>query len=399
MRKAGKLIAVVALLALTLAACGTDGGGTGGDKQTYKIAFIGALTGPNAQLVIHAANGAELAIKQANEKGDLPVNLQISRQDSLGSKDKAVPIVNQLKDDATVIAVVGPAFSGESFAANPILGAAGIPQITCCATNPGLAAIANVSGKTWFRAVGNDDLQGGRTPALISKHLKAKSVFIGHDKSAYGQGLATIVRNGVTASGSGVTLAGFEGVDPGKKDYGPLVSKVVAANPDVFYWGGYSPEGALIAKQLRERGSKTQFLGADGSKDSTFLAGAAAVEGALVTCPCTDPTSADDAESKKFVADYKAQFNTDPGVYGGEGFDSANMFIAAVKAAGTPDSDIKAYRAKITAGIKATSGFKGIANTYAFEANGDLAAASVEFYLYKVQNNKFVLVGNVEELV
>jgi branched-chain amino acid transport system substrate-binding protein len=388
-----KLVAAVGMLSLIVStACGS---GTDQPTKTMKISFIGALTGDFAQLVIHAANGAELAIEQANAAGGLPVTLTFDRQDSQGSGDKATPIANQLKDDSEVVAVIGPAFSGESLAALPILGQAGIPMVTPSATNPAVAEVQDVSGTLWWRAVGNDFSQGDPAPDVITTYLKAKKVYIAHDKSAYGQGLADIVRDNLDDS----LEAGFEGVDPGKKDYSPLVNSIVSSGADTFYWGGYSPEAALIMKQLRDRNSNVQFLGADGAKDDTFLGGKKAVEGAVLTCPCTDPNALDDEASKSFVADYTAKFGVAPGVYGAEGFDAATLVIEAIKKAGEPGDDIKAYRAAVADAIGQTSGFQGLTKSFAFEDNGELVADSVQIYLYKVENRKFTFLGNVQDLI
>ncbi len=398
MKRATRLVAVIAMLSLMAGVACSSKANKATTKKTLKIAFLGALTGDNAQLEIHASQGAALAVEQANARGDLPVTLQYLPEDTQGSKDQATPIANQLKDDASLVAVVGPGFSGESFAVNPIFGQAGIPEVDHSATNPGLNAIAGVSGKTWFRSVGNDNAQGGPAPDIIFKYLKKNKVFIGHDKSAYGEGLATIVKNGVNAKYPG-KVAGFEGVDPGKKDYSSLVSKIITSGADIFYWGGYSPESSLIMKQLREKGSKIQFMGADGSKDTTFLAAKAAVEGSYLTCPCVDPNISTDSAAVKFVADYKAKYNVKPGIYGGEGFDAVNLIASAIKAAGAPGSDIKAYRAKVAANLASTSGFKGITKTYAFQPNGELVQSSVVIFLYKVVNDDYSTVGDVAALI
>ena len=152
-------------------------------------------------------------------------------------------------------------------------------------------------------------------------------------------------------------------------------------------------------KQLREKGSKIQFMGADGSKDTTFLAAKAAVEGSYLTCPCVDPNISTDPAAVKFVADYKAKYNVKPGIYGGEGFDAVNLIAAAIKAAGAPGSDIKAYRAKVAANLASTSGFKGITKTYAFQPNGELVQSSVVIFLYKVVNDDYSTVGDVANLI
>jgi branched-chain amino acid transport system substrate-binding protein len=397
MKRSTSLVALLAAVALIVSGCSKKEETPGAtNKPEVKIYVIGALTGDYAQLFIHAAQGAHMAVDAANAKGDLPVKVTLVDGDSEGSKDKATPIANQLKDDSKVVGVIGPGFSGESFAVNPILAASGIPAITPSATNPGLNAIQNSSGKLWWRAVGNDNDQGTPAARLLFSYLKGKKVFIAHDKSAYGQGLATIVRDKVTADKGADVIAGFEGVDAGKKSYSALVSKIAGSDADFLFWGGYSPEGSLIMEQLRDRGSKITFLGADGSKDDTFLKAKEAVEGAYVTCPCSDANVATDDASKKFVADYKAKFNVPPGVYAEEGYDVANLFLDAIKGAGAP-ADITAYRAKIATALVG-SNFPGIAKTYKFQANGELVAEQVHVFLFQVKDGAFVQVGDAATL-
>ncbi|HMC04252.1 MAG TPA: ABC transporter substrate-binding protein, partial [Actinomycetota bacterium] len=162
-------VAMLATLSIVAAACGKSTSTGSSSKPAYKIGFLGALTGSDAQLVVGSEKGANLAIKQANDKGDLPVTLSLDAQDTQGDKDKAVPLASKLAGDANVLAVIGPAFSGESLSANPTLQQAGIPQITPSATNP---ALAQSGFKAWFRAVGNDFSQGGPAPDVASKIIK-----------------------------------------------------------------------------------------------------------------------------------------------------------------------------------------------------------------------------------
>ncbi|MGH9198071.1 MAG: branched-chain amino acid ABC transporter substrate-binding protein, partial [Acidimicrobiia bacterium] len=233
------LLALALVLGLFAAACQQQPAGEEGDgeKPEYRIGFMGDLSGANALLVVGGRDGATLAIQQANEKGDLPIKLRIQPEDTVADKDKAVTLAQKLAADNRIIAVVGPAFSGESFSAGPILQGANIPQITPSATNPGLA---QQGWKLWWRGVGNDNSQGGPAPDVITKILKGTKVFVGHDKTAYGEGLATIVRDNLNTSKPG-SVVGFEAVDPGKEDYSAIASKLVSSGADVFFWGAYSP--------------------------------------------------------------------------------------------------------------------------------------------------------------
>jgi branched-chain amino acid transport system substrate-binding protein len=207
------------------------------------------------------------------------------------------------------------------------------------------------------------------------------------------------VRDGLNAKYPGA-LAGFNSVDPGKDDYSDLASKLVASKADVFFWGGYSPESSKIITQAKAKGFKGTLLGADGSKDSTFLTNAGANgEGAYFLCPCADVTTISDAIDTKFVSDYKAFTNEDPIVYSGEGYDSANLIIEAIRKAGKPGSDITTYRKGLTTDIASSTSFAGTTKTYAFQANGELVDSAVVIYLYKVVGGKFVLQGRVKDLL
>lgn len=390
------LLALLLIFGLVAMACQQQAQTPGDEdeKPEYKIGFMGDLSGANALLVVGSRDGATLAIQQANEKGDLPVKLRIQPEDTVANPDTAVTLAQKLAGDDRVLAVVGPAFSGESFSAGPILQEASIPQVTPSATNPGIAA---QGFKLWWRAVGNDNSQGAPAPDVIFKVMKGTKVFIGHDKTAYGEGLATIVRDNINKSNASA-LAGFEAVDPGKEDYSAIASKLVSSGADVFFWGAYSPEAGKILTQARAKGFKGQFLGADGSKDDTFLKGAGdTAEGAKLLCPCADVTTSDDPIAKKFVEDYEREEGAVT-IYAAEGYDAANIIINAIRKAGEPGSDIKAYRQKIGDNIRATKDYKGTSKTFSWQDNGELVEESVTIYLYEVKSKKFTLVGKVEDL-
>ena len=176
-----RVFAVLAAVALAAAACGsskksnsttgtTAAGGSGGSSGAHlKIGFFGALTGPNAQLGINEFNGEKLAIDQHNKKGGTQVDLV--QYDSQGDPAQAPQLAQKVISDKDV-AIVGPAFSGESKAADPIFEQAGIPNITASATNP---ALADNGWKFFHRAVGNDNSQGPAAAKFIEKSLKAKN--------------------------------------------------------------------------------------------------------------------------------------------------------------------------------------------------------------------------------
>ncbi|MEV6811737.1 branched-chain amino acid ABC transporter substrate-binding protein, partial [Micromonospora sp. NPDC051296] len=178
-QKLARLVGGVAIAALAMGgvtACKSDSGSNdaAGDDCGAKIAFFGALTGPNAALGINMNGGVKLAVDKYNkENADCQVTLV--PLDSQGNPEQAPGLAQQAIDDEKIVGIVGPAFSGESEAANPLFSEAGLVHITPSATRPSLA---DQNWKTFFRAVGNDYSQGPAAGNYIKNVLKAEKVFV-----------------------------------------------------------------------------------------------------------------------------------------------------------------------------------------------------------------------------
>ncbi len=171
----------LAVAALAVTACGSSGGsGGGGNKPTYKIALQAPLSGGNQQLGLNIAFGVKLAIKEANDKGDLPFKLDYVQSDDQGAPGPAPTAAQKLIDDSKVMAVVGPVFSGATRAAEPKFSEANLASVSPSATAPDLT---QHGWKNFFRIVVDDNTQGPADADYISKVLKAKSVYVIDDAS------------------------------------------------------------------------------------------------------------------------------------------------------------------------------------------------------------------------
>jgi branched-chain amino acid transport system substrate-binding protein len=367
----------VAAAALVLSGCGTTGGSTGGTatgtkKCDLKIGMFGALTGPNANLGIYIHNGVKLAVDQYNAK-NADCKVTIADFDSQGDPTQAPGLAKKAIDDKKVVGIVGPAFSGESKAADPLFNEAGLVAITPSATNP---ALAENGWKIFFRALGNDATQGPAAAKYIKETVKSTKTFVIDDASEYGKGLADIVRTSL-----GAQVVGNDTIQVKQTDFGPSVTKVKASGADALFFGGYAPEAAPLVKQLRDAGWKGTFVTDDGVKDQSFLDNAkSSAEGAIITCPCAPPDTAPD-----FAAAYQKAFNAEPNTYSGEGFDSAQILldgIAAGKDRATMVDFVKAYDKK------------GVTKQLKFDAKGESSAVIV--YAYKVEGGKIVSLGEIK---
>ena len=372
MRSLIKIGAPVVAAAFALSACGGTTGGSantagGGKACDLKIGFFGALTGDAANLGINIKNGAELAVNQYNEKNaDCKVSLVTF--DSQGDPSVAPGLAQKAVTDKKLVGIVGPAFSGESKAADPIFDKAGLNIITASATNP---ALSTNGWKTFHRILGNDATQGPAAAKYIKDVLKADKAFVIDDSSEYGKGLADIVRKDL-----GGQVAGTDAVQQKQTDFSGTVTKVVASKAPAVFYGGYYAEAALLVKQLRSAGYKGTFVAADGVKDDGFIkAAGSAAEGAIVTCPCLPPDKAGE-----FAAAYKKAYNSDPATYSAEAYDAANVFLAAIKAGKTSSEDMNAFIGSYDE--------KGVTKQVKFDDKGEPAEVSV--WAYKVEGGKIV---------
>jgi branched-chain amino acid transport system substrate-binding protein len=381
-RRHWRVPALVAAFALVLAACGGGEEGGGGAAATVKIAYFGVLTGDaSPQLGINIRNGAKLAVDEFNAKGGA-TKVELVEYDSQGDPAQA-PQLAQRAVTEKVAGIVGPAFSGESRVANPIFEEAKIPNVSPSATGVSLAANG---WKYYHRIVANDDVQSAAVAEYMTKKLAAKKVAAIDDKSEYGKGLADGVRKALGGQGTQVVN---ESIDPKATDYSSVVNAVKSAAPEAIYYGGYYQEAAKLLKQLRDGGIQATFVSGDGSLDQQLITlGGAAAEGAIATCACVLANLSTDEKAKKFLADYKAKFNADPGTYSTEGYDAAGVFLKAIEAGKTTAEDINAWLATATV--------EGLTKQIKFEANGEVSAGDV--FVYEAKGGKISLLGPVAEV-
>lgn len=361
-------VAIIGLIA-GAAACNKSSSSdntAGGSNCGYKLAFFGALTGSAANLGVNIEQGFELAVEQYNkQKGSDCVT--VAKFDSQGAAEVAPGVARSLVADKKILGIVGPPFSGESEAADPIFDAAGIPSITPSATR---VSLASSGWKIFHRAVANDDAQGPAGATYIKDVLKAQKVFVADDQSAYGAGLADVVKSKL---GSLVVQTDKTEGDGKQSDFSALVSKVQSSGATALFYGGYYTNAGIIRKQLSAAGWKGTLVGGDGMKDPGLAkaSGTAAAVGTIVTCPCSPPEEA----GGTFVNDYKTKWNQDAGTYSDVAFDAANIFLQGIDAGNTTPQKLNDYLSTVN--------YKGIANTYKFTSTGELDPSLIKVWAFK----------------
>jgi len=397
-RKASVLrtTAVAAVAVAALAACSngssnnnSSGGlgsgnssGNASSNQTYKIGFQGALSGDNQQLGINEINAVELAVKQANQKGDLPFKLDVLKSDDGGTPDKAPAAASALLQDPAVVGVIGPIFSGTTKAVGTTYAQAGMALISPSATNPTLTS----SGFTTFhRIIPPDAVQGQEAADWLVK--KTKNVFVVDDASEYGKGLADVIAQEAQAKSAKVER---QSVPANTQDYGAVAQAVSSSGAGAVYYAGYDAAAALFAKALQATGYKGIAMTGDGGKSTVFTQNSGtAGNGWYFSCPCLDATVA--PQAKEFSDAYQAEYKTPPSTYSPEAYDATNAMIQAIKDA---QSKGKVTRKAVEDAVNNLD-YKGITVTVKFQPNGEVQQQVIN--LYQQKDGKIGFIGDIAQ--
>ena len=228
-------------LVFIIVSCGQNAS----QNSMIKIGCVAPLTGDQAQLGVDTCEGVRLAIEEANQKGTVPdFKLELSALDDQHNPAQAVNVAKKFVADRDVVAVVGHFNSSCTKPASAVYHEAKLPQITATSTNPELS---RQGFDTFFRVAATDDVQGPKGAHFAAQKLGIKTIFVIDDKTTYGKGLADEFEK--EARKLGLTILGHEGITQGDKDFTPLLTKIKPLAPQLIYFGGVYPEGALRLKQ------------------------------------------------------------------------------------------------------------------------------------------------------
>ena len=226
------------------------------DKPTYIIAYEGPLSGGNAQLGLNMEYSVELAINQANASGKLPFTLKFKPADDQGSATVSPTTAQELVSNSQVVAVVGPAFSGATEAAEPTFSSANLATVSPSATAP---ILAQKGWHNFFRVVA-DDIAQGTSDAQYAKSLGYKSVYSVDDGSAYAQGLVNVFNKEAKTLGLKLThqtaLATSQcgsGNTGNVDQYPALATTIKSSKAPVTFYAGYYCDFALSGQGAAHR--------------------------------------------------------------------------------------------------------------------------------------------------
>jgi branched-chain amino acid transport system substrate-binding protein len=331
-------------------------------EKTIKIATQSPLSGGQAALGEGIKLGAQLAI----DNFKLPLErmgfkVVLVPYDDQAKPDVGVANAQNVIADMQILGVIGHLNSGVAIPSSEVYKNVDLVMISPANTNP---TVTDRAYKNVNRVCGRDDVQGVVGSNFAFDVLKAKTVYIIHDKTTYGQGVAEFFR--ADALKKGMKVLAFEGTEE-KSNFDPIITPLRAQNPDLVYFGGLYDQAAPFFKQAREKGVKAKFLGPDGmdSSDLTKIAGNAVV--GMYYTSVAGPVTVYPA-AKQFADEYKKAYGKNPEPFSAQAYDATAILLKAIEAAAqggkTPT------RAAVSAAVRNVK-YTGVTGSIEFNAKGD----------------------------
>jgi len=317
------------VLALTISACGgeSDGGGSD-DSGPIVFGMETSLSGPDAAFGTANRDGANLAVKQANEEGVLEGReVELQAEDDEARPEKAASICKKFSTSA---AVVFTAFSYTSIPCTEVLEGKR-PQVTILATSH----VLTEEGNEWIFRIAVPDTKLAEDVLKYVKEQGWKRIALTHVNDDFGNGAADSIK--AAAEDMGLEMVAEEKYIAGDREFSAQLGKVKDANPDVHLnWGNYAEAAALVKQRENFGLDSVPYIESDAVATPEYpkLAGGAA-EGVLYATHWS-PTY-DTPANAKFIEDFNAEYGHDPDLYATEAYTAGLVSVEAIRKAGSTD--------------------------------------------------------------
>ena len=398
----------------------------GRDKaDPFTIGVILPLSGRNAAYGMKTLSGIQLAVGVFGiQKVKSPIKLSV--MDSQSDPEVAKMAVDKLLSEDKVSAIIGPLSGDEAESVAKQCSLAGVPNIT-------LSQKENIEGlgKYVFRMSMTNRGQVKRLVDYSMDDLGLKTFGILYPNDSYGQELSTYFWEEVLKRGGEITA--IEYYEPGRADFRNEVQKLLG----LYYVGARLPELKELQEQAAEKEKKEQeegikksakkdevklppiisfeglfipddarvaaqianylpyydargvvFLGTNTWNSKRLISrGGESVEGAVFVDGFYSNPSFE--EGKNFYDDFKASFNSSPGILEAQGYDAGRLVTKAVESltdGGKKKDSIN--RESLRKEISSVGSFVGATGKISFNEKGEVEK---ELFVLSVDKGKIIL--------
>ena len=342
-------------------------------EQVVKIGHSGPLSGPNTFAGRDNDNGVRLAVEELNARkitvGGKTLKFEVVSEDDQCDARAGVAVAQKLVDQG-VKYVMGPYCSGVAIPASRVYDGGGA-MLSTVGTNP---KVTQGGYKNLFRIVASDSQIGGNMAAYAANTMKLKKVGVVDDRTAFGQGVAEEFAK--EAQKLGLTIVGREFTNDKATDFMAILTSLKGKQPEAIFYGGYAPQAAPMARQMKQLGISAKLLGGDTlcSPEVAKLAGDAVND--FVYCAYAGMLMDANDTTKAFQDKFKKRFGQNPDVYGPAYYDQVMFIGEAMQKSGSIDP------AKVGDWMRHNP-YKGVLGEYGYDDKGNRLKAPTVVNTFK----------------
>jgi branched-chain amino acid transport system substrate-binding protein len=316
------------------------------NKEPIRIGEVNSYTGPLAAFTGTYREGLNLAIKQANEKGGVlgrPVEI-LYRDDNFSPAD-AVKMANELALNQKVDLLAGTYLSPSGVA---VAGYAEKNKVVFIATEPLANSITWENGSRYVFRVQNPISQTAAALGLAAAAMTECKNWSGIGPMS--EAVTDLFKDFqaiLKEKNPNAKWAGGQQAPAGKFDAASTIAQLRRDNTDCLIISHLGPDLVSFLREANARAflKDVKVVGLQtGFPEWLNSFGAQAPKGWIVTgYPWQEITT---PAHQKFVTDYKAAYNKDPGMGAFLGYLSGQAILAGIVRAGAtdPESLIKGFR-------------------------------------------------------
>ena len=352
-------------------------------KEPIKLGTVLRLS-IGAEHGIPSRRGVEMAVAEVNQAGGINGRkVELIVEDEKDSPQAAVNAVKKLIEVDKVVALVGPMTSGDMMAAGKIADEAKVASISPTATTPQLSGY----GAYLYRGCSRIDTQAKVLTKFVADTWKPKTVGIFFSNEPYGKGSDKFFSEEFEKLG--IKVVAREPFNRGARDFKTELTKIKAADPDILFIPGYTPETAPAAAQARQLGMNQKILGVYGDMDPVYvkLAGAAA-EGHVIGGEYDEGYNTPKNQAFKKNYEELVEKNRDPYniMFAALHYDAASLILEGMKKNGPTSEGVKKF-------LDEVKDFDGVTGKLSFDQTHDVSRAGTEgVYILEIKGGKYVKV-------
>jgi len=340
--------------------------------ETVNIGVLLPLTGNAAYYGEASRRGIEIA-KEEIEQSYPNINFKVFYEDSLYTAQGGVSAYKKLRNIQKTDAVITAA-SQVSLAILPLATEDKVVQMAIFSSTNKYSVPNDLS----FRVSTKNDIESQYVAKFVKKQA-FKTLAIVYLNNDFGVGFKDALKEQLSQLKTDTTIIAEESYLLEDNDFRTSLAKIKNKSPDAVFIVGTATSYALILKQARELGMKTQFISMRSAEDPVLLRNAKEAAESLVYTYPFDQTK-QNKEIKTFTKKFQTKYATIPDAYAAEGYEGFKLLAQAYNKCGKEEPCLKSYFQEIKE-------YNSLFGLLTFDLNGDVV---YPFFLKTVRNGEFV---------